>query len=278
MSRLAVGVLLLAVVGLLGPRWVSADEHSDEHLELDEHADEHLESDGHSDDAHGHDEEHAEEHTHECLEGYEEFEGHCYYFSDTTATFSEAVAQCEAMDGYLAAPDCHDEHAAEFFYRATAWISMATEEGCEGGQQSIDTELPFICLHAPTCGEPPVMNNTVISGCEPPYDQQEVCRYICGPGFHLFEGTVSSATATCLDGKWHGPFMVCNSNCPDPPLNPGVTTLGDNCEEPYITGDMCSFECMDGYDLVSGDHDMSCIDGRWIHAATDLPGDPLVCE
>ncbi|XP_035687670.1 uncharacterized protein LOC118423572 [Branchiostoma floridae] len=260
MSRLAVGVLVLAAAGLLSHRPVLAD---DSHEEGDAPHDE---------------EEHGHQHIHECPEGYEEFEGYCYYFSDTTATFSEAAAQCEAMDGRLAAPDCHDEHAAEFFYRAVAWISADTETDCGTGQP-IESELPFICMHAPTCDDPPFMNNTVRFNCEPPYDQQEVCVYSCiTPGFHLFEGTNSSSTATCLDGNWHGPFMSCNSDCPEPIVNPGVAMMGPSCEAPYITGDMCFFECLDEEGLNIGDHDMSCFDGVWIHADTDTEGTPLICE
>ncbi|XP_066284195.1 uncharacterized protein [Branchiostoma lanceolatum] len=254
MSRLAVGVLLLAAVGLLGPRPVSADD---------------------SDEEHGH--EHVEEHSHECPGGYEEHEGHCFYFSgDTKATYSDAAAECAAQDGRLAAPDCHDEHAADFFFRAVAWISRDIEEDCDLGHAPPETLLPFICLHAPTCDEPPVMNNTVFSDCDEPYDQQEVCRYSCAPGYHMYEGTISSAASTCLDGEWHGPFMVCNMNCPEPTLNEGVTMKGESCQAPYITGDMCSFECEEGEPL-EGDHDMSCFGGIWIHAATDLAGNPLVC-
>ncbi|XP_066284119.1 uncharacterized protein [Branchiostoma lanceolatum] len=260
MSRLAVGVLLLAAVGLFGPRPVCAD-------------------DSHEDDDHGHhDDEHQEEHVHGCPDHYEEFEGHCYYFSgDTIATYSDAAAQCAAQDGRLAVPDCHDEHAADFFYRTVAWISRETEEDCSTKESSAESQLPFICMHAPTCDEPPTANNTVISGCDAPYDQQEVCSYACAPGYHMYEGTSSSATSTCLDGDWHGPFMECKENCPEPTLNAGVTMKGESCQAPYITGDICFFECIDTTEPLEGDHDMSCLNGDWIHAATGIAGIPIVC-
>ncbi|XP_066299446.1 complement factor H-related protein 1-like [Branchiostoma lanceolatum] len=257
MSRLAVGVLLLAAVGLLGPRPVRADD---------------------SDEGHGHHEdEHQEKHVYGCPDGYEEFEGHCYYFSgDTKATYSDAAAQCAAQDGRLATPDCHNEHAADFFYRTVAWISRETEEDCSTKESPPESQLPFICMYAPTCDEPPAENNTVISGCDAPYDQQEVCSYACAPGYHMYEGTESSATSTCLDGNWHGPLMECNENCPDPTLNEGVTMKGESCQAPYITGDICFLECEEG-DPLEGDHDMSCFDGKWIHAATGMAVIPIVC-
>ncbi|XP_019646882.1 PREDICTED: uncharacterized protein LOC109487345 [Branchiostoma belcheri] len=257
MPRLVVGVLLLAAVGLLGPRTGSADEHGDE--------------------VHGHEHEHEDEHAHECPEGYEEHEGHCYYFSTEMETYSGAAAFCEAQDGRLAAPDCHDEHAAEFFYRTHAWISPDTEEDCGSGHHRPDDLLPFICEHAPTCDEAPFQPNTFMTGCEEPYDQQEICVYSCSPGYHLYEGTVSSAAATCLDGNWHGPFMACKPDCPELDLNEGVEKMGESCEAPYITGDICFFQCSDMQEPVEGDHDMSCLEGSWVHAATNSTGIPLVC-
>ncbi|XP_078701635.1 complement factor H-related protein 3-like [Branchiostoma floridae x Branchiostoma belcheri] len=257
MPRPVIGVLLLlAAVGLLSPRRVLADGDPDDEL---------------------HEHDHVGEHLHECPEGYEEHEGHCYYFSSDTETYSGASAFCEAQDGRLAAPDCHDEHAAEFFYRTVAWISPNTEEDCARGHHTPEDQLPFICVHAPTCDTPPVHENTVMTECEPPYDQHEGCHYACVPGYHLYEGNEVSSIATCLDGNWHGPYMTCKADCPVPPLNPGVTMKGASCQAPYISGDICFFECEDVQQPLEGDHDMSCLDGGWIHAVTELPGVPLVC-
>ncbi|KAI8498660.1 hypothetical protein Bbelb_238620 [Branchiostoma belcheri] len=301
MPRLVVGVLLLAAVGLLGPRTGSADEHGDE--------------------VHGHEHEHEEEHAHECPEGYEEHEGHCYYFSTETETYSGAAEFCEAQDGRLAAPDCHDEHAAEFFYRTHDLLPFICEHAPillgVGGEKDSRSERKTFSLwqklprqqivprgrillaslrekitptpnktakearqhrHVLPCDEAPYQPNTYMTGCEEPYDQQEICVYSCSPGYHLYEGTVSSAAATCLDGNWHGPFMACKPDCPELDLNEGVEKMGESCEAPYITGDICFFQCSDMQEPVEGDHDMSCLEGSWVHAATNSTGIPLVLE
>ncbi|CAG0903286.1 unnamed protein product [Darwinula stevensoni] len=68
----------------------------------------------------------------QCEEGWEEFDSHCYYFSDEEMNFTDARAACEAMNAQLTSIHSSEEQMfiQERCQTPTVWIG-AKPTGCQ---------------------------------------------------------------------------------------------------------------------------------------------------
>ncbi|XP_066304567.1 uncharacterized protein [Branchiostoma lanceolatum] len=117
------------------------------------------------------------------------------------------------------------------------------------------------------CPSRPTVANTDVSGCTPPYDDEESCTYQCRSGFTSAGG---DSTRTCRDGDWTGTDLVCESNrCPSRPTVANTAVTG--CTPPYDAEESCTYQCRSGFTSAGGDSTRTCRDGDWT-------GTDLVCE
>ncbi|XP_019616637.1 PREDICTED: complement factor H-related protein 1-like [Branchiostoma belcheri] len=131
------------------------------------------------------------------------------------------------------------------------------------------TGSPLVCGGGTTCRSPPTVLNTIRRGCYPRYEQGEVCRYSCRPGYSRVFGSTSKV---CRYGSWVGTDLVCRytatlSCSSAPPLRTWSYMYG--CYVPYTHGKTCHFGCRSGYPQT-GSRSRTCRNGVWT-------GTPLTC-
>ncbi|XP_066295027.1 E-selectin-like [Branchiostoma lanceolatum] len=142
------------------------------------------------------------------------------------------------------------------------------------------------------CDPPPDPPNTIQDSCDSPYTHGEQCNYQCDPGSTKVSG---DDMLTCNDGVWDGIPLECaqqtttltstpiptqtetpapsqtpRKDC-DPPPDPPNTNLYYGCTAPYIHGEVCNYQCKEGYTKDGGDNTLTCNDGVW-------NGNPLICK
>ncbi|KAI8487890.1 hypothetical protein Bbelb_343380 [Branchiostoma belcheri] len=63
-------------------------------------------------------------------------------------------------------------------------------------------------IRSGSCPHPPVITGATLSGCDYPYEENEVCTYSCDSGFFWEAGDRSRA---CRGGNWEGSALVCSN-------------------------------------------------------------------
>ncbi|XP_078610008.1 uncharacterized protein LOC144881125 isoform X2 [Branchiostoma floridae x Branchiostoma japonicum] len=87
----------------------------------------------------------------------------------------------------------------------------------------------------------------------------DVCTYVCDRGC---TGTPSTMTRTCTDGVWDGPaWNGCLPTCGDPPDFDCTTRSG--CSAPYISGEICTYNCNRTCEGSPSTMTRICREGRW---------------
>ncbi|XP_035694567.1 sushi, von Willebrand factor type A, EGF and pentraxin domain-containing protein 1-like [Branchiostoma floridae] len=132
------------------------------------------------------------------------------------------------------------------------------------------------CL--PSCGDPPDFDCTTRSGCSAPYVAGEICTYNCN---RTCEGSPSTMTRICREGRWQGPDWAGCSEIPSggcdtgPPSYPPCIDVICFNPGPYNNGDTCAYTCArncTGYVSTI----VTCRDGIWDGIVPRC--EPLTCR
>ncbi|XP_019641732.1 PREDICTED: sushi, von Willebrand factor type A, EGF and pentraxin domain-containing protein 1-like [Branchiostoma belcheri] len=133
---------------------------------------------------------------------------------------------------------------------------------CNTGYYQVGTPIEY--CNKVTC-KPPMYDPTAVrvaSGCATPSEYNSQCSLTCKTGYNKKGG---SALLTCKSsGSWDQPVLTCEkTECPRLAAPPFGSIVG-SCSK--LFGDVCTFQCSDGY-RMSGSSATTCTSaGRWSHA------------
>ncbi|XP_019643715.1 PREDICTED: uncharacterized protein LOC109484793 [Branchiostoma belcheri] len=79
-------------------------------------------------------------------------------------------------------------------------------------------------IRSGSCPHPPVITGATLSGCDYPYEENEVCTYSCDSGYFWEGGDRSRA---CRGGNWEGSALVCSNQSAGQELEAAPTDPAD---------------------------------------------------